>query len=121
MNVSGRTVRAAVDYFKTPLSRLLVICDDVHLPVGKSRLRRAGGPGGHNGLVSIIEALGSKEFPRLRVGVGEPSPYMDQVTYVLSRFAREEREEVAAAIARAADAVEAWVGAGIEEAMNRFN
>jgi PTH1 family peptidyl-tRNA hydrolase len=121
VNLSGRAVQGAVNYYKVPLSRLLVVCDDVHLPVGKIRLRRSGGPGGHNGLSSIIEALGSEEFPRLRVGVGEPPPYVDQVTYVLSRFNPEEREEMAAAIARAADAVEVWIAAGIEEAMNRFN
>lgn len=121
MNLSGRTVRAAVDYFKTPLSHLLVICDDVHLPVGKIRLRPSGSAGGHNGLTSIIEALGSQEFGRLRVGIGEPPPHMDQVTYVLSRFAPDEREQVGEAIARAADAVEAWIALGIDEAMNRFN
>jgi len=121
MNRSGATVRAAVGYYKVPLSRLLVVCDDVHLPLGKIRLRRSGSAGGHNGLISVIEALGSEEFPRLRIGVGEPPPHMDQVSYVLSRFAREEQEEIAAAIARAADAVEAWVSVGITEAMNRAN
>ena len=121
MNLSGRTVRAAVDYFKTPLSHLLVICDDVHLPVGKIRLRPSGSAGGHNGLTSIIEVLGSQGFGRLRVGIGEPPPHMDQVTYVLSRFTPDEREQVGEAIARAADAVEAWIAVGIDEAMNRFN
>ncbi|UCH34829.1 MAG: aminoacyl-tRNA hydrolase [Armatimonadota bacterium] len=121
MNRSGAAVRGAADYYKVPLSRLLVVCDDVHLPLGKIRLRRSGSAGGHNGLISVIEALGNEEFPRLRIGVGEPPPHMDQVSYVLSRFAREEQEVIAAAIARAADAVEAWVSVGITEAMNRFN
>jgi PTH1 family peptidyl-tRNA hydrolase len=121
MNRSGVTVRGVVNYYKTPLSHILVICDDVHLPPGKLRLRRSGSAGGHNGMTSIIQALGSSEFARLRVGVGEPPPHMSQIDYVLGRFEREEREEVAGAIARAADAVEVWIGEGIEAAMNRFN
>jgi len=121
MNRSGVTVRGAVNHYKTPLSRLLVVCDDVHLPPGGIRLRRTGSAGRHNGLISIIQALGSQDFPRLRIGVGEPPPYMNQVDYVLGRFEPQEREEVAAAIARAAEAVEVWLAEGIEAAMNRFN
>jgi PTH1 family peptidyl-tRNA hydrolase len=121
MNRSGVTVRGAADYYKAPLSRILVVCDDVHLPPGRIRLRRSGSAGGHNGLTSIIEALGSSEFPRLRIGIGEPPPHMSQVDYVLGRFRGREREEVAEAIARAADAAEVWIAEGIEAAMNRFN
>jgi PTH1 family peptidyl-tRNA hydrolase len=121
MNRSGVSVRGAVNYYKTPLSQVLVICDDVHLPPGRVRLRRSGSAGGHNGLTSIIQALGSSEFPRLRIGVGEPPPHMGQIDYVLGRFEPEERKEIAAAIAAAADAVEVWIAEGIEAAMNRFN
>ena len=121
MNLSGRAVRAAADYYRVGPQGLLVVCDDVHLPVGRIRLRRSGGPGGHNGLTSIIQALGSQDFARLRVGVNEPPPYMSQVDHVLSRFEAEEREAFGQAIARAAEAVESWVGAGVEEAMNKFN
>jgi len=121
MNRSGAAVRAALQYHKLPPSHLLVVCDDVHLPLGRIRLRRTGSAGGHNGLISVIEALGSQDFPRLRIGVDEPPPHMDQIAYVLSRFAREELVTIGAAIARAADAVETWIEAGIDEAMNRFN
>jgi len=122
VNRAGGAVRAACNYYRlVELSDLLVICDDVNLPLGKLRLRRSGSGGGHNGLDSIIEALGTQGFTRLRVGVGAPPPYMEQSAYVLGRFAAEEREEIAAAIARAAEAGEAWVAAGIDEAMNRFN
>lgn len=121
MNRSGLAVRAAVAYHQVPTSRVLVVCDDVHLPLGKLRLRRSGSAGGHNGLASIIECLGTEAFPRLRLGVGAPPPGSDQVSYVLSRFAAEEREVIAAAIACAADAAAAWVMLGIEAAMNRFN
>jgi len=121
MNRSGLAVRAAVNYYQVPASRLLVVCDDVNLPLGKIRLRRTGSAGWHNGLASVIECLGTQGFPRLRIGIGAPPPHQDQVSYVLSPFAPEEREEIAAAIARAADAVEAWVTLGIDQAMNRFN
>jgi len=121
MNRSGITVRGAVNYYKMAPSHILVICDDVHLPPGTLRLRRSGSAGGHNGLTSIIQALGSSEFPRVRIGVGEPPPHMGQIDYVLGRFEPEERKDVAAAIAQAADAVEVWVAEGIEAAMNRFN
>lgn len=121
MNRSGVAVRAAVDWGRVRLRDVLVICDDVHLPLGKIRLRRAGSAGGHNGLISVIEALASQDFPRLRIGVDEPPPHMDQIAYVLSRFAREELQTIGPAIARAADAVETWIETGIDEAMNRFN
>ena len=121
MNRSGATVRGAANYYKASLSSILVVCDDVHLPPGRIRLRRSGSAGGHNGLTSIIEAVGSSDFARLRIGVGEPPPHMGQVDYVLGRLQGREREEVAEAIARAAEAVEVWVAEGIEAAMNRFN
>ncbi len=121
MNLSGQGVRAALDYYRVPRAHLLVVCDDVHLPPGRLRLRRSGSAGGHNGLISIIESLGNQDFPRLRIGVGEPPPHMDQVAYVLCHFEREELAEIGAAVARAAEAVETWISAGIEEAMNRFN
>lgn len=121
MNLSGAAVRAAADYYRVAPSHLLVVCDDVHLPLGQLRLRRGGSAGGHNGLISIIETLGRQDFPRVRVGVGEPPPYMEQVDYVLARFGPGQLAAVGAAIARAGDAVETWLAAGIEEAMNRFN
>jgi len=121
MNLSGRCVVRAVRAYGIELERLLVICDDVNLPPGRLRARRAGSAGGHNGLASIIQVLGTDEFARLRIGIGEPPPWSDRVAYVLERFAGDEIETVQDAIQRAADAAEAWVAEGIEEAMNRFN
>jgi PTH1 family peptidyl-tRNA hydrolase len=121
MNLSGESVAPAMRFYDLPLTHLLVICDDVHLPPGGIRLRRSGSAGGHNGLISIIQHLGSESFPRLRIGIGEPPPGLDQVRYVLMPFRREEMAEVREAIDLAADAVEAWLGEGIEAAMSRFN
>lgn len=121
MNLSGESVAPALRYYGLPLTHLLVICDDVHLPSGQVRLRRSGSAGGHNGLISIIQHLDSESFPRLRIGIGEPPPGVDQVRYVLMPFRREELAGVREAIDLAADAVETWLAEGIEAAMNRFN
>ena len=121
MNLSGDSVAMALRYLKVPLEDVLIICDDVHLDPGHLRLRRRGSDGGHNGLASIIARLGSEEVPRLRVGVGEPPPGLDQVRYVLMKFRRAELPSVQEAVSRAADCVEAWLEGGIEQAMNRFN
>ncbi|KPJ63830.1 hypothetical protein AMK68_03000 [candidate division KD3-62 bacterium DG_56] len=121
MNLSGESVAPAMRFYRLPLTHLLIICDDVHLPPGQIRLRRSGSAGGHKGLISIIEHLDSQSFPRLRLGVGEPPPELDQVAYVLMRFRREELPAVREAIDLAADAVETWLGEGIDVAMNRFN
>jgi PTH1 family peptidyl-tRNA hydrolase len=121
MNLSGESVAPALRFYQLPLAHLLVICDDVYLPPGKVRLRRSGSAGGHKGLISIIQHLDSDSFPRLRIGVGEPPPGLDQVQYVLMPFGRQERLAVQEAVDLAADVVEAWLAEGIEAAMNRFN
>lgn len=121
MNLSGNAVRALQKRHGLSLQHLLVVCDDLDLPLGRLRLRQSGGAGGHRGLASVISALGSNEFSRLRVGVGRPPGREEVVDYVLGRFAPEERETAAAAVRRAADAVETWLRCGIEEAMNAFN
>lgn len=119
MNRSGAAVRALVEAYQLPLPDLLVVADDVNLPVGHVRARARGSAGGHHGLESIIEALGTEEFARLRIGVGrEEGPLED---YVLARFTREERELIGDAIARAADAVELFVAEGIDRVMNVYN
>lgn len=120
MNLSGRAVRALLDFYKLPLQHLLVVCDDIHLPLGKLRLRPRGSHGGHNGLRDIQLHLGTEEYPRLRIGVGEPEPG-EAVDHVLSRFRASEQPIIAEAIARAAQAVECWAERGLEAAMNRFN
>lgn len=120
MNRSGQSVSAALRWFKTDLEELLVIYDDLDLPYGEIRLRRQGSPAGHNGLGSIIEQCGSREVPRLRVGIGRPSSG-DTVSYVLSRFRPEEREELGTVVDHAADAAIAWFEGGMDEAMSKFN
>lgn len=122
MNRSGPSVQEAAGFYKIdPASDLLVITDDLALPVGAIRIRAKGGSGGHNGLGDISRALGSDDFPRLRVGIGAKPPFMDQADYVLSRFTEEERDAIDRAIEKAADATETFVREGVEAAMNRFN
>jgi len=121
MNESGRCVQPALAFYRLPTQDLLVICDDLNLPVGKIRLRRGGSDGGQKGLRSIARHLGTDEFPRLRVGVGAVPPGRDAADYVLDRFARDELDLVREASARAAEAVNIWCSSGIEECMNRFN
>lgn len=121
MNLSGEAVVAAARFYKVPSTSVLIICDDMYLPLGRLRLRARGSDGGHNGLWSIIHRLGTDDFPRLRLGVGEPPPGMDMADYVLSRFRPAERTEISEAVSRAASAVETWVKDGIEAAMNRWN
>jgi PTH1 family peptidyl-tRNA hydrolase len=120
MNLSGEAVRDVTAFYKIDPPDILVVVDDVQLPLGRLRLRRSGSAGGHNGLRSVIQYLGT-DFPRLRVGVGRGDARWDLVDHVLSRFSSDEREVIDRAIARAADAVEVFVSDGIGAAMNRFN
>ena len=121
MNLSGEAVREVTKFFSIPPENLLVICDDINLPLGKLRLRRAGSDGGHKGLASLLRCLGTPEFARLRVGVDAPPPQMAAEDYVLQRFSRQERPLLEETVARAAEAALTWVYYGLEEAMNRFN
>ena len=121
VNVSGTAVADLRRRHRLPLENLLVAFDDLDLPVGQIRLRAKGGHGGHNGMRSIIETLGSEEFARLRVGIGRPPGGVDPADYVLSRFSKEEQARLDEAVERAADAVEAFVRRGIEAAMSASN
>lgn len=121
MNLSGRSVRQIVDFYKIPLSEILLICDDLALPTAKLRLRGAGTSGGQKGLQNTIDQLGSNQFARLRIGIDRPRPGFDTADFVLSRFNKPDREKVDEAIQRAADAVEQWAVEGLEAAMNRVN
>ena len=122
MNLSGESIRELVDYFKVdPKEELLVIYDDVSLDVGQLRIRKKGSAGGHNGIKNIIAHLGTQEFPRIKVGVGDKPPRMDLADYVLSRFSKEDREKMEQAFKDAADAVEVMITDGADAAMNRFN
>jgi peptidyl-tRNA hydrolase, PTH1 family len=125
MNRSGYAAHCLVERYGFAPEEILVIYDEVHLPLGRLRLRRAGSPGGHRGMESIAEGLRTDQVPRLRVGVapedGPPAGGDPLVEFVLSPFTAEEREAVAAMVARAADACEVWLAQGIEAAMQGFN
>ena len=122
MNLSGEAVRQAADFYKTPPERVLVVSDDTALPVGRLRIRVKGSAGGHNGLKNIIQHLGTDQFPRLRVGVGEkPYPDYDMADWVLGKFAGEDKRAIAAAVERAADAIECILAEGIDRGIGNFN
>ena len=121
MNLSGRSVAAAVRFHKLGPADALVVCDDINLPVGRLRLRGGGSHGGQNGLRNIIELLGTDAFPRLRVGVGRPPGKMTAADYVLARFTDDDRVEIDLAVRDAADAVETWLADGLQAAMNAAN
>ena len=121
MNVSGGPVVAAARFFKVPLDRLLVIHDDLDLPFGTVRLKLGGGEGGHNGLRAISKSLGSKDYLRVRFGIGRPPGRMDPADFVLRDFSTVERKELAFAIDRAADATESVISLGLEAAQNAFH
>ena len=120
MNLSGRTVRQIVDFYKLPLESVLVLSDDFNLPLGKLRARAQGSHGGQNGLRNIQECLGTDAYTRLRIGVGQPTPG-EAVDFVLSRFKPGERAAVEEAIARAADGALVWLRQGTPACMNRVN
>lgn len=121
MNLSGKAVRYWKDKLSITEENILVIVDDVALPIGKIRLRPSGGDGGHNGLKSIIEALGTGGFPRLRIGIGEDFPKGRQVDYVLGRWSDEEWNEIAPKIEKAAEIILNFGTIGIARTMNRYN
>ncbi|MGB0383747.1 MAG: aminoacyl-tRNA hydrolase [Ardenticatenaceae bacterium] len=121
MNDSGRAVRALVNFYKIPLTKLIIVVDDLDLSFGKMRLRPKGGSGGQNGMKSIIRELGSQEFARMRVGIGRPPGRMDPGAYVLQNFSKQQETEMAILRQEAADALELWLAEGINRAMNRYN
>ena len=121
MNESGRAVGPLARFYKVELRRLLVIYDDLDIPAGTLRLRSEGGSAGHNGMRSIIERLGTQDFPRLRVGISRPPGRMDPADYVLQPFARDEELVMDSTRDRAVEAIECFLSEGIAVAMNRFN
>jgi peptidyl-tRNA hydrolase, PTH1 family len=121
MNDSGRSVSQVASFFKVPHERLMVLCDDMSLPLGRLRVRARGSSGGQKGLADILRAMGTEEVPRLRVGIDRPPPSWEVVDFVLSRFRQDEIEIVNQAIQSAADAVELWIKSGIQDCMNRYN
>ena len=122
MNLSGEAVRPAADFYKIPPERILVVSDDTALPAGRLRIRKGGSAGGHNGLKSIIQHLGTDQFPRLKVGVGgKPHPDSDMADWVLGTPRGEDRARMDQAVERAADAIECILKEGLDRGMSRFN
>lgn len=122
MNASGQAITGLRQWYKIdPATELLVVYDDLDLPFGTLRLRERGSAGTHNGMRSIVSLLGSQQFPRLRVGIDRTPPGWDTANYVLSRFTREQEEQVPQVISAAADAIEVVLREGLTAAMNRYN
>src|SRR5688572_30194390 len=121
MNLSGRSVQAAMAFYQLTPQDIMVVLDDLALPVGRLRLRGAGSSGGHNGLKSIEGALGTSEYPRLRIGIDAPPPRVAGRDYVLGRFTPEQRDLLEPAIGRACGAIVTWIDKGLSTAMNQFN
>src|SRR5699024_7268326 len=121
MNHSGEAVRPLLDYYDISLEDLLVVYDDLDLPTGKVRLRMKGGTGGHNGMKSIVQHVGSKDFKRIRLGISHPEEYHDIIDHVLRPFPKSERKAANDAVIRAADACEDWRTKSFQEVMNVFN
>jgi PTH1 family peptidyl-tRNA hydrolase len=121
MNLSGQAAGSLVRYYKVALDHLLVVCDEIDLPLGTIRLRPNGGSAGQKGMQSIIESLATQEFPRLRIGINRPPGRMEATDYVLKDFTRDEAELLPTVLERASQAVLAFVRDGITSAMNQFN
>lgn len=121
MNLSGESVRELKDYYKCDNEDIIVIYDDISLDVGRLRLRKKGSAGGHNGIKSIISHLGTEEFPRIKIGIGEKPKKMDLADYVLGRFSKEEQPIIRESATSAAKAVYCILTDGMDAAMNKFN
>jgi peptidyl-tRNA hydrolase, PTH1 family len=121
MNLSGQSVRAAIDWFKLPPESVLVVYDDLDLPLGKIRLRLSGSAGGHNGMKSIISHLGTQNFPRVRIGIGKSCGEKDTISHVLGKFSTIETPSVSEVIYLVNDAIELGLKQGIEKAMSIYN
>jgi len=121
MNVSGRSVQAAMAFYQLSPADVMIVLDDLALPSGRIRLRPGGSNGGHNGLRDIERALATTEYPRLRLGIDVPPPRVPGRDYVLGRFSDEQRKLIDPAVDRAASAILCWAESGIQTAMNRFN
>jgi peptidyl-tRNA hydrolase, PTH1 family len=121
MNLSGRSVRKAIDFYKLPLTDIIIVVDDMNLPPGKLRVRGTGSSGGQKGLQNTIEHLGTSDFSRLRIGIGRPPGKMDAADYVVGKFRKDEIENIKMAIMESADGIEVWAREGLEMAMNKVN
>jgi PTH1 family peptidyl-tRNA hydrolase len=121
MNRSGQAIRAAIDWYKLPPESVLVVYDDMDLPIGRLRLRLSGSAGGHNGMKSAIAHLGTQDFPRLRIGIGKSGEDKDTVSHVLGKFSPQEAPVVSEVLQLAADAIELSFKEGVQKAMSLYN
>lgn len=121
MNLSGQSVQGLAHFYKIPNENLMILSDDLDLPFGTIRIRASGGPGGQRGLSSILEKLGTKDVPRMRLGIGRPPGRMDPADYVLQNFSRDDLKSISEILDRAADAALEFVTNGLNAAMNKFN
>jgi PTH1 family peptidyl-tRNA hydrolase len=121
MNLSGQSVQGLAHFYKIPNERLMILSDDLDLPFGTIRIRASGGPGGQRGLSSILEKLGTKDIPRMRLGIDRPPGRMDPADYVLQNFSREDMKAISEILDRAADAALEFVTNGLNAAMNKYN
>ena len=121
MNLSGQSAQGLLNFYKLPMENMLVAHDDLDLPFGTIRIRPGGGPGGQKGMASTIERLGTKDFPRLRIGIGRPPGRMDPAAYVLQDFSRDEMKTLSEIVDRAAEAALMFVVDGLNKAMNKYN
>ena len=121
MNLSGQSVQGLAHFYKIPNEILMILSDDLDLPFGTIRIRASGGPGGQRGLSSILEKLGTKDIPRMRLGIGRPPGRMEPADYVLQNFSRDDLKSISEILDRAADAAIEFVTNGLTAAMNKFN
>lgn len=121
MNLSGQAAQGLLNFYKIPMENMLIAHDDLDIPFGTIRIRPKGGPGGQGGMASTIEKLGTKDFPRLRLGIGRPPGRMDPAAFVLQDFSREEMKLISEILDRAADAALEFVVSGLSAAMNKYN
>ena len=121
MNASGTAAKGVMDYYRVPVEQLVVVVDDADLPLGEVRLRPSGGTGGHHGLVSVEQYLGTSGYARLRLGIGRGAGLREITGHVLGKFGREDEALLQAVLKRAADQVQCWLESGIQQSMNYFN
>lgn len=121
MNLSGQSVQGLAHFYKVPLTNLMVLSDDLDIPFGTIRIRASGGAGGQRGMASTIERLGTRDFPRLRIGIGRPPGRMDPAAYVLQNFPKDEASLLSDVLDHAADAALEFVVKGLNASMNKFN
>ena len=121
MNNSGESVRLIVDYYKIPVEKVVIIYDDLDLPTGKVRIKKKGSAGGHNGLRSVIKMLGTKEIPRIRIGIDSPQEKISVIDYVLGSFSEEEGNIIRKSLDNVFDIIKEIIDNGYQSAMNRFN